>query len=169
MLRGFAFLFGRAPRAVPPVSMIDRLCSGCRCARVLLAAPKCPVVSRTRVPTAADVCPRSLPPPRVPSVPAALSFVLLGVWTVFCSAAIPGLFIVRHVSLTRKKIPAALPSLGKGRCWSVGGSRVTVGTALSPPACQGCCGRASCPILPCCRAELFVELPSWRFALGIFL
>lgn len=36
---------------------------------------------------------------------AGLSFVLLGVWTVFCSAAILGLFIVEHVSLTRKKIP----------------------------------------------------------------
>ncbi|XP_017586424.1 PREDICTED: dehydrogenase/reductase SDR family member 11 [Corvus brachyrhynchos] len=58
--------------------MIYRLCLGCRCAGWcwLLAAPKRPVVFQTRVPTAADVCPRSLPPPWDPSVSAALSLVL---------------------------------------------------------------------------------------------
>lgn len=87
------------------------------------AAPQCPVLCHTRVPTAAGVCPRSLPPAWDPSVSAALSLVFLGVWTVFCSAAILGSFIVQHVSLTRKKIPAVLEPGGiQGHC---GNSSVT--------------------------------------------
>lgn len=88
------------------------------------------MLSQTRVPPAADACP--FPSLRLQRC----HLLLVGVWTVFCSAAILGLFIVQRVSLTRKKIPAA----GKGRWWSVRGSRVTVGTALSSPGCQGCCG-----------------------------
>lgn len=41
------------------------------------------------------------------------SFVLVGVRTVFCSVAILILFIVKHVSVKRKKIPEVL--LARGR------------------------------------------------------
>lgn len=41
------------------------------------------------------------------------SFVLVGVRTVFCSLAILILFIVKHVSVKRKKIPEVL--LARGR------------------------------------------------------
>lgn len=112
--------------------------------------------------------PRPLPPPWDPSVSAALSLVLVGVWTVFCCAAILGLFIVKHVSLARKKIPAALPARGRegGEAWGDPGSQWEQLHHLL--AARDAVG-ALYPILPCFRAELLMELSSRRFALSLFL
>lgn len=66
--------------------------------------------------TATNVCPCLLLPPVLSkdrTVFAAQSFVLVGVWTVFCSVAIRVVFIAKRVSLKRKKkIPEVLLAWG---------------------------------------------------------
>lgn len=75
---------------------------------------------------------------------------------------------VKHVSLARKKIPAALPARGRegGEAWGDPGSLWEQLHHLL--AARDAVG-ALYPILPRFRAELLMELSSRRFALRLFL
>lgn len=157
----FVFLFECSPGAVTSVLTIYWVC---RCAEWCWLLPNVLWCCRRVFPQQLMFVPVPSLLPATQSVSAALSFVLVGVWTVLCSAAILGLFIVEHVSLTRKNIPAALPARGRegAGAWGDPGSLWEQLCHLLPA--RDAVG-AVCPTLPCYRAGL----SSWRFTLRLLL